>query len=240
MMDRDRNKTLLLELQRAAGTGNDRCADCGEPGKGAPPGSAHGPDPPGPPGACLTGQCEGGRRRPGPSGCAAVGPSAVSLPVRRSLLRSVPERATRPHLSLHVPRRRQQVVSRGGPDRGGGRSGGGCRAPGSRDSALPAGTRLFPAPREPRGQEGTAWDRKWPLCSSSFPRVICRQRTRRARGAVFQLCLCAGVGVDKGTEELNARSRLAPCAQPGRLAPQRGEHQSAAYSGWEVTSSSCW
>ncbi|XP_064323230.1 arf-GAP with dual PH domain-containing protein 2 isoform X3 [Phalacrocorax carbo] len=31
MMDRDRNKTLLLELQRAAGTGNDRCADCGEP-----------------------------------------------------------------------------------------------------------------------------------------------------------------------------------------------------------------
>ncbi|NXE75138.1 ADAP2 protein, partial [Cochlearius cochlearius] len=31
MMDRDRNKTLLLELQRAAGTGNGRCADCGEP-----------------------------------------------------------------------------------------------------------------------------------------------------------------------------------------------------------------
>ncbi|XP_064006610.1 arf-GAP with dual PH domain-containing protein 2 isoform X3 [Pogoniulus pusillus] len=31
MMDRDRNKTLLLELQRAAGTGNGCCADCGEP-----------------------------------------------------------------------------------------------------------------------------------------------------------------------------------------------------------------
>ncbi|XP_030317834.1 arf-GAP with dual PH domain-containing protein 2 isoform X2 [Calypte anna] len=31
MMDRDRNKTLLLELQRAAGTGNSRCADCGAP-----------------------------------------------------------------------------------------------------------------------------------------------------------------------------------------------------------------
>ncbi|XP_032932299.1 arf-GAP with dual PH domain-containing protein 2 isoform X2 [Catharus ustulatus] len=31
-MDYDRNKALLLELQRAAGTGNDRCADCGEPG----------------------------------------------------------------------------------------------------------------------------------------------------------------------------------------------------------------
>ncbi|NXU84026.1 ADAP2 protein, partial [Xiphorhynchus elegans] len=30
-MDHDRNKTLLLELQRAAGTGNDRCADCGRP-----------------------------------------------------------------------------------------------------------------------------------------------------------------------------------------------------------------
>ncbi|NWY21645.1 ADAP2 protein, partial [Aphelocoma coerulescens] len=30
-MDRDRNKALLLELQRAAGTGNDRCADCGNP-----------------------------------------------------------------------------------------------------------------------------------------------------------------------------------------------------------------
>nr|XP_032607582.1 arf-GAP with dual PH domain-containing protein 2 isoform X2 [Taeniopygia guttata] len=30
-MDYDRNKALLLELQRAAGTGNDRCADCGEP-----------------------------------------------------------------------------------------------------------------------------------------------------------------------------------------------------------------
>ncbi|XP_057224814.1 arf-GAP with dual PH domain-containing protein 2 isoform X3 [Malurus melanocephalus] len=30
-MDHDRNKALLLELQRAAGTGNDRCADCGEP-----------------------------------------------------------------------------------------------------------------------------------------------------------------------------------------------------------------
>ncbi|NXP28147.1 ADAP2 protein, partial [Scytalopus superciliaris] len=30
-MERDRNKALLLELQRAAGTGNDRCADCGEP-----------------------------------------------------------------------------------------------------------------------------------------------------------------------------------------------------------------
>ncbi|XP_005056194.1 PREDICTED: arf-GAP with dual PH domain-containing protein 2 isoform X3 [Ficedula albicollis] len=31
-MDYDRNKALLLELQRAAGTGNDRCADCGDPG----------------------------------------------------------------------------------------------------------------------------------------------------------------------------------------------------------------
>ncbi|XP_064251600.1 arf-GAP with dual PH domain-containing protein 2 isoform X1 [Passer domesticus] len=30
-MDYDHNKALLLELQRAAGTGNDRCADCGEP-----------------------------------------------------------------------------------------------------------------------------------------------------------------------------------------------------------------
>ncbi|XP_019146315.1 arf-GAP with dual PH domain-containing protein 2 isoform X2 [Corvus cornix cornix] len=30
-MDRDHNKALLLELQRAAGTGNDRCADCGNP-----------------------------------------------------------------------------------------------------------------------------------------------------------------------------------------------------------------
>ncbi|XP_071429840.1 arf-GAP with dual PH domain-containing protein 2 isoform X2 [Pithys albifrons albifrons] len=30
-MEHDRNKTRLLELQRAAGTGNDRCADCGEP-----------------------------------------------------------------------------------------------------------------------------------------------------------------------------------------------------------------
>ncbi|NXE87630.1 ADAP2 protein, partial [Menura novaehollandiae] len=30
-MDRDRNKALLLELQRAAGTGNDRCADCAAP-----------------------------------------------------------------------------------------------------------------------------------------------------------------------------------------------------------------
>lgn len=32
-MDYERNKALLLELQRAAGTGNDRCADCGDPGK---------------------------------------------------------------------------------------------------------------------------------------------------------------------------------------------------------------
>ncbi|XP_061233262.1 arf-GAP with dual PH domain-containing protein 2 isoform X1 [Neopsephotus bourkii] len=31
MMDRDSNKTVLLELQRAAGTGNSRCADCGMP-----------------------------------------------------------------------------------------------------------------------------------------------------------------------------------------------------------------
>ncbi|XP_063208479.1 arf-GAP with dual PH domain-containing protein 2 [Chroicocephalus ridibundus] len=30
-MDRDRNKSLLLELQRATDTGNGRCADCGEP-----------------------------------------------------------------------------------------------------------------------------------------------------------------------------------------------------------------
>uniref|UniRef100_A0A8C3N2H2 Uncharacterized protein n=1 Tax=Geospiza parvula TaxID=87175 RepID=A0A8C3N2H2_GEOPR len=30
-MDYDHNKALLLELQRAAGTGNDRCADCGDP-----------------------------------------------------------------------------------------------------------------------------------------------------------------------------------------------------------------
>ncbi|XP_066188507.1 arf-GAP with dual PH domain-containing protein 2 isoform X2 [Sylvia atricapilla] len=30
-MDYERNKALLLELQRAAGSGNDRCADCGDP-----------------------------------------------------------------------------------------------------------------------------------------------------------------------------------------------------------------
>lgn len=45
MMDRDRNKTLLLELQRAAGTGNGCCADCGEPGKEAAPGSDPSPAP---------------------------------------------------------------------------------------------------------------------------------------------------------------------------------------------------
>ncbi|XP_014805345.1 PREDICTED: arf-GAP with dual PH domain-containing protein 2 [Calidris pugnax] len=30
-MDRDRNNSLLLELQKADGTGNSRCADCGQP-----------------------------------------------------------------------------------------------------------------------------------------------------------------------------------------------------------------
>lgn len=66
MMDRDRNKTLLLELQRAAGTGNGRCADCGEPGKGGSDqgSSSLSPAPlvpsPGPPGSFLTGKCGGG------------------------------------------------------------------------------------------------------------------------------------------------------------------------------------
>ncbi|XP_027547301.1 arf-GAP with dual PH domain-containing protein 2 isoform X3 [Neopelma chrysocephalum] len=31
-MDHERSKALLRELQRASGTGNDRCADCGQPG----------------------------------------------------------------------------------------------------------------------------------------------------------------------------------------------------------------
>lgn len=32
-MDYEHNKAQLLELQRTAGTGNDCCADCGDPGK---------------------------------------------------------------------------------------------------------------------------------------------------------------------------------------------------------------
>lgn len=46
MGDRERNKKRLLELLRAPGTGNARCADCGAPGKRGPDPE---PDPSAPP-----------------------------------------------------------------------------------------------------------------------------------------------------------------------------------------------
>lgn len=121
MMDRDRNKTLLLELQRAAGTGNGRCADCGEPGKGAPPGSGslRAPTPPGPARRVSDRKIGASEGPAGPLGLCrrpGVRPPPVSLPACRSLFSPFLEAGPGVtfHLVYHRGRRREQVFSQGG------------------------------------------------------------------------------------------------------------------------------